>query len=97
MPDLRAKQASHQASLESFDAQLVDRDTWLKLAENLDSFLARLRETADTGTIEDRQKVALRDEVGSGAVGRAFGNPMVRSGASPPFGLLNGESTDHAH
>ncbi len=68
MPDLRAKQASHQASLESLDAQLVDRDTWLKLAENLDSFLARLRETADTATIEERQKV-LRSVVKEVLVG----------------------------
>ncbi len=57
MPDLRAKEASLRSSLDALEAQLLDRDTYLKLAENLESFLARLRETADTATIQDRQKV----------------------------------------
>jgi site-specific DNA recombinase len=56
-PDLRAKQASLRASLDSLQAQLLDRDTYLKLAEDLESFLARLHDQADTATIEDRQKV----------------------------------------
>lgn len=57
MPDLRAKQASLKASLDSLDAQLLDQDSYLKLAENLEDFLARLRETTETATVEDRQKV----------------------------------------
>jgi site-specific DNA recombinase len=57
MPDLRAKQASLHGSLAALEAQLFDRDTYLKLAEDLDGFLGRLRDTADTATIEDRQKV----------------------------------------
>ncbi len=68
IPDLRAKETRLRASLESLDAQLVDRDTYLKLAENLDSFLARLRDTASTATIEDRQKV-LRSVVKEVLVG----------------------------
>jgi site-specific DNA recombinase len=57
MPDLRAKQASLQASLASLEAQLLDRDSYLKLAENLEGFIGRLRDTADTATVEARQKV----------------------------------------
>jgi site-specific DNA recombinase len=57
MPDLRAKQTSLQASIDALEAQLLDRETYLKLAENIESFLARLRDTAETATIEDRQKV----------------------------------------
>ena len=68
MPDLRAKETSLRSSLASLDAQLVDRDTYLKLAENLEGFLGRLRDTAGTATIEDRQKV-LRSVVKEVLVG----------------------------
>jgi len=68
MPDLRAKETSLRSSLASLDAQLVDRDTYLKLAENLEGFLTRLRETACTATIEDRQNV-LRSVVKEVLVG----------------------------
>ncbi len=57
MPDLRAKQAGLQASLDALDAHQIDQETYLKLAENLETFLARLRDTTETATIEDRQKV----------------------------------------
>jgi len=68
MPELRAKQAGLRGSLASLEAQLVDRDTYLKLAENLEGFLARLRDTADTATIESRQQV-LRSVVKEVLVG----------------------------
>jgi len=57
MPDLRAKETSIRGSLASLEAQLLDRDTYLKLAEDLEGFLGRLRGTADTATIEVRQKI----------------------------------------
>ena len=57
MPDLRAKERSVKAAVDSLEAQLLDRDAYLKLAENLEGFLDRLRETAETATVEDRQKV----------------------------------------
>ncbi len=57
MPELRAKNTSLCNSLEVLQAQLLDQDTYLKLAENLESFLARLRDKATTATIEDRQRV----------------------------------------
>ncbi len=68
MPELRAKEASLRASLDSLDAQLLDQDTYLKLAENLEGFLARLRDTTGTATVEDRQKV-LRSVVKDVLVG----------------------------
>ena len=68
MPDLRSKQASLQTSIDALEAQLLDRETYLKLAENFESFLARLRETAGAATIEDRQKV-LRSVVKEVLVG----------------------------
>ncbi|MHB1725005.1 MAG: recombinase family protein [Acidimicrobiales bacterium] len=68
MPDLRAKEASLSGALASLDAQLLDRETYLKLAENLEGFLARLRDTSEAATIEDRQKV-LRSVVKEVLVG----------------------------
>jgi site-specific DNA recombinase len=68
MPDLRAKQTSLQASLDALDAAQIDQETYLKLAENLESILARLHDQADTTTIEDRQKV-LRSVVKEVLVG----------------------------
>ncbi len=68
MPELRAKQTGLRGSLASLEAELVDRDTYLKLAENLEGFLARLRDTADTATIESRQQV-LRSVVKEVLVG----------------------------
>ena len=68
MPDLRAKQTALTASMDALDAQLLDQGTYLKLAETLEDFLARLRETTETATVEDRQKV-LRSVVKEVLVG----------------------------
>ena len=68
MPDLRAKESSLNASIASLEAQLVDKETYLKLAEDLEGFLGRLRETTETASIEDRQKV-LRSVVKDVLVG----------------------------
>ncbi len=57
MPDLRAKATSLGGALASLDAQLLDRETYLALAENLEGFLSRLRDTSEVASIEDRQKV----------------------------------------
>jgi site-specific DNA recombinase len=68
MPALRAKETSLRASAEALDAQLLDRDAYLKLAEDLEGFLARLRETSQDATVEDRQRV-LRTVVKEVVVG----------------------------
>jgi site-specific DNA recombinase len=57
IPELRAKETSLSGALAALDAQLLDRDTYLALAENLEGFLTRLRDTSEAATIEDRQKV----------------------------------------
>jgi site-specific DNA recombinase len=57
MPALRAKQHTVRAQLDALDAQLVDQQTTLKLAENLQSFVGRLRDTADTASVPERQRV----------------------------------------
>jgi len=68
VPDLRAKETGLRASLASLEAQVFDRDSYLKLAEDLEGFLGRLRDTADTASIESRQKV-LRSVVKEVLVG----------------------------
>jgi site-specific DNA recombinase len=57
MPHLRARQANLQGQLDALDVQAADRDAYLKLADDLDNFLAQLRGNAATATVEDRQKV----------------------------------------
>ncbi len=57
MPELRKRQASIRAQLDALDSQLVDRETFLALAENLESFLARLRDAAENASIQDRQRI----------------------------------------
>ena len=54
MPDLRARETSELSAL---DAQLADRDAYLKLADDLEGFLARLRGNAATASTEERQRV----------------------------------------
>ena len=50
MPDLRAREASLRGQLDALDAQAADRDAYLKLAGDLEGFLARLRGKAATAT-----------------------------------------------
>jgi site-specific DNA recombinase len=57
MPALRAKQQTVGAQLDALDAQLIDQETTLKLAENLESFLGRLCDKADTASVLERQRV----------------------------------------
>ena len=57
MPHLRAREASLRSQLDALDAQAADRDAYLKLAGDLDSFLAQLRGSAATTSVQERQRV----------------------------------------
>ena len=57
MPDLRARQTSLRSQIEVLDAQAADQDAYLKLADDLDGFLAQLRGSAATASISERQRV----------------------------------------
>jgi site-specific DNA recombinase len=57
MPDLRARETGLRGQLDAIDAQLADREVYLKLADDLEGFLAQLRDKADTADIEQRQRV----------------------------------------
>ena len=57
MPNLRKRSEALQAELQSLEAITADQQTFLRLAENIESFLARLRNTADTLDVIERQKI----------------------------------------
>ncbi len=57
MPHLRAREANLRSQLDALDAQAADQDAYLKLADDLDGFLAQLRGSAATASISERQRV----------------------------------------
>ncbi|MDX6328572.1 MAG: site-specific recombinase [Streptomycetaceae bacterium] len=57
MPDLRARESNLRSQLHALEAHLADRDAYLKLADNLEGFLAQLRENAGTAEVPERQRV----------------------------------------
>ena len=57
MPELRKKEKFLIGEIESIDEHLANEETYVKLAENLESFLARLRDAAGNSSLHDRQQV----------------------------------------
>jgi site-specific DNA recombinase len=57
MPDLRARETNLKSQIAALAAQAADRDAYLKLADDLEGFLARLRGNVAAATTEDRQRV----------------------------------------
>src|SRR6266487_2126425 len=57
MPHLRARETSLRAQIDALDTQLADRDAYLKLADDLEGFLAQLKGSAATAAVPERQRV----------------------------------------
>jgi site-specific DNA recombinase len=57
MPHLRATEAGVRAQLDAAEACAADRDAYLKLAGDLEGFLAQLRTTATTTSTDQRRRV----------------------------------------
>ena len=57
MPDLRARETNLRNQTQALDAQLADREAYLALATDLDSFLAQLHDKAETSTTDERRRV----------------------------------------
>jgi len=57
MPHLRAAEAGVRAQLDAAEACAADRDAYLKLADDLEGFLAQLRTTATTASTDQRRRV----------------------------------------
>jgi len=56
IPDLRKRQEALKSELSSLEAA-ASHQGFLRLAENMEDFLTRLRETADSMSVNDRQKI----------------------------------------
>ena len=57
MPELRRREKTVSAEIESLDNRRVHEEIYLKLAENLESFLVRLRDAATHSSVRERQQV----------------------------------------
>jgi site-specific DNA recombinase len=57
MPDLRQRERTMQAELQSIANNAQDRAAYLRLAETLSAFLSRLRSSAKTIDITERQRI----------------------------------------
>src|SRR6516162_3316343 len=57
MPALRHRQQTLSAELQAITDQTNDRGAFLRLAETLTAFLARLRSAAETLSVIERQKI----------------------------------------
>ncbi|MGH3280193.1 MAG: hypothetical protein ACRDNW_13790 [Trebonia sp.] len=57
MPDLRARETGLKDQIAALGAQAAGRGAYLRLADDLEGFLARLRENSATASVEDRQRV----------------------------------------
>ena len=57
MPELRKREHALQTELQAILDQVNDRAVYLRLAETLSAFLAKLRSAADTLDIQERQRI----------------------------------------
>jgi site-specific DNA recombinase len=57
LPDLRKRSEALQSELRSLATASADRQMFLRLADNIGNFLQRLRRTADTLDVIERQKI----------------------------------------
>ena len=57
MPELRQRENSLKAELQTLSSQVADQATYLRLAQTLTAFLHRLQANAQTITIEERQQI----------------------------------------
>jgi site-specific DNA recombinase len=57
MPELRQREQALQTELRAILDQVNDRAVYLRLAETLSAFLAKLRSAADTLDIQERQRI----------------------------------------
>ncbi len=98
MPDLRARQTSLRHQAQALDAQLADREVYLKLADDLEGFLATLRKSAVTATAGDRQRVLrlLVKEVLVGPGKIVIRHSIPARGDTPAPATVSTDSDDDA-
>jgi site-specific DNA recombinase len=57
IPELRKRETALQAELQSLQASTAEHGRYLQLAESMEGFLARMRRSADSLDVIDRQKI----------------------------------------
>ena len=57
MPELRKRESTLKEEINYIESDLIGHESFLKLADNMESFLAKLRSSADTMNVTERQKV----------------------------------------
>jgi site-specific DNA recombinase len=93
MPTLRAREAGLKDQVAALDARAADHDAYLKLAGDLEGFLARLRQNSATATTEERQRV-LRAVVQDVLIGPAKLTIRHRIPVREPPGGSHHDTTD---
>lgn len=96
MPELRQREQAMHAELQSIVTQAQDRAAHLRLAETLSAFLSRLRCSAETLDVLERQRIVrlLVKEVlvGDDAIVIRHSIPVIPSDDGGPSGNSNGKS-----
>ena len=57
IPELRKRETALQSELQSLEASTVEQGRYLQLAESMDGFLDRMRRSAESLNVIDRQKI----------------------------------------
>jgi site-specific DNA recombinase len=95
IPRVRQRELALQEQLKNLEARLAGADRYLQLQENLDSFVERLRTTADTLSVPERQRVlrllVKQVEISADKIVIKHSIP-VPDGHSPEDYLLRGRS-----
>jgi site-specific DNA recombinase len=89
MPALRKRQSTLRAQLDALDTELHDAETYLKLADNLEQFLARLADGLDQLSVEEQQRI-LRLVVREVLIGGDDDTITIRHSIPTPNGGPNG-------
>jgi site-specific DNA recombinase len=57
MPELRRREKALGSELQSVEAVAANQQAFLRLADNIENFLGRLRQAATTMSVPERQKI----------------------------------------
>jgi site-specific DNA recombinase len=57
MPELKKREAALKTELQTLEASVVDRERCLRLVGNLQEFLSRVHQSAQTLHVKDRQRI----------------------------------------
>ena len=90
MPALRKRQTTLRGQLDALDTELHDAETYLKLADTLESFLGRLADGLDQMNLEEQQRV-LRLVVREVLVGGDDDKITIRHSIPTPKGGGSGD------